>query len=197
MPRVSTRLKLTKEQEQALRAAIKGGDGRAVRRAQVVRLLSQGLGATEIGKLVGISISAVHKIRKAFRQEGLGALRDKPRLGRPSKAGADYIACLKEAVSKSPREFGYVFSCWTLARLREHVGRRYNTWLSPPQLSRLLRKHGIVYRRPRHVMAHLRDQTDYNQKKELLAFLKKKRSPLLRSLTCSSLMSVRFISTRP
>jgi len=197
MPRASTLLKLTKEQELALRSEIKGGDGRAVRRAQVVRLLSQGLGATEIGKLLGISNSAVHKIRNAFRRDGLEALRDKPRPGRPSKADANYVACLKAAVSKSPRDFGYIFSCWTLARLREHLGRQCKIWLSPPQLSRLLRRHGIVYRRPRHVMAHLRDQTEYDEKKALLAFLKKKRPQPMRVLTSSSLTSVRFISTRP
>jgi transposase len=196
MPRARTVLKLTQTQERALLSEIKGGDGRAVRRAQVLRLLAQGTGAMEIGRLLGISKSGIHKIRKAFERDGLSALHDKPRGGRPPKAGPVYIACLKEAVRKSPRDFKYAFSNWTLTRLREHLGRRCGILISPAQLSRVLHNNGIVYRRPRHVMAHLRDQAEYDEKKELLSFLKKKWQPRAR-LTCSSLMSVRFTSTRP
>jgi len=197
MPRTSASLKLTKDYEKGIAAAVRCGDGRVVRRAQIVRLAAQGIGATQIRKLLAVSKSAVHKIIKAFRHNGLAALQDKPKSGRPSKATEAFVTCLKDAVTRSPRDLEYVFSSWTLARLCEHVGRRCKTSISVPQLSRIMRKHGIVYRRPRHVMAHLRNQTEYDEKKELLAFLKKKPPPPKHPSSSSSLMSVRFISTRP
>src|SRR5438105_10005610 len=105
MPRKSTVLKVSRQQDLALISELKSDAGRVVRRAQVVRMLAQGMGGAEIGRLLSISRSAVHKIRKAFEQHGLSALHDKPRPGRPPKASPDYIACLKDAVSKSPRDF--------------------------------------------------------------------------------------------
>jgi transposase len=75
----------------------------------------------------------------------------------------------------TPHERGYPFSCWTLARLREHLARRTRVILSTGHLGRLLAKHNIVYRRPKHGMTHLRDPQEYNEKKAFLAFVKKGR----------------------
>jgi transposase len=144
-----------------------------------------------------MSVPGVRLVVRNFNERGMEALSDKPRSGRPPKATTRYVACLKQAVAKSPRAFGYVFGSWTLDRLREHLGRRCNVLLNPHYLSRLMNKHGIVYRRPRHIMGHLRDPHEYQEKKELLAFLKKTRGMAQPDSNCSTLMSVKFISTRP
>ena len=57
-------------------------------------------------------------------------------------------------------------------------------------------KNGIVYRRPKHSMTHLRDPQEYDEKKAFLAFVKKGRLAHERPSTCSTSTSVRFISTR-
>jgi len=175
----------------------KGGDARPLRRAQVVRLSARGKKCREIADLLGFSVPTVHRIIDRFGERGGNSLFDRPRSGRPPKATTEYVACLKEAVSNSPRKFGYAFTSWTLPRLREHLGRRCKALLHPDYLSRLMARHGIVYRRPRHVMAHLRDQQDYDEKKALLDFLKKTRSTHGIPSTSSSSTSVRLISTRP
>jgi len=188
---------LTKrEKTEVDRLIRKGGDARPLRRAQVVRLSAKGRKAREIAELLGFSIPTVHRIIDEFTERGTKGLFDRPRSGRPPKVTAKYVACLKEAISKSPREFGYAFSSWTLPRLREHLGRRSGALLHPDYLSRLMARHGIVYRRPRHVMAHLRDQQDYDEKKALLGFLKKTRSTRATPSISSSSTNVRFISTR-
>jgi transposase len=84
------------------------------------------------------------------------------------------VELLQRLVMKSPRELGYPFSSWTLDRLREHLTRVTGVILHPLYLSRLMGRHGIVYRRPKHVMSHLRDPKDYGEKKAILEFLKKR-----------------------
>ena len=122
---------------------------------------------------------------------------DRPRRGRPRKTDDRYVHLLKKAVSVSPRDLGYAFTCWTLDRLREHLSRKTRVVLSAVHLSRLMAEHDIVYRRPKHGMTHLRDPKEYDEKKAILDFLK--RGPLIRRppSTCSTSTSVRFTSTRP
>jgi transposase len=186
-----------KEKAEVDRLIRKGGDARPLRRAQVVRLSAKRTKAREIADLLGFSIPTVHRIIDQFTERGTKSLFDRPRSGRPRKVTTEYVACLKEAVSNSPRKFDYAFTSWTLPRLREHLGRRSGVLLHPDYLSRLMARHDIVYRRPRHVMAHLRDQQDYDEKKALLGFLKKTRSKSGTRSISSSSTNVRFISTRP
>ena len=172
-------------------------DARLVRRAQIVRLSSRGKTPDEIADILERSCSGVRKIINRFNAEGLASLADKPRLGRPRKKTDRYVAMLKEAVQNDPRDLDYPFGCWTLERLREHLAKRTKIVLSLPHLSRLMAENDIVYRRPKHGMAHLRDPKEYDEKKAFLEFLKKgRRIPLLGS-TCSTSMSVRYTSTRP
>jgi transposase len=174
-----------------------GSDARVVRRAQMIHLSSNGKTATEIAALWEISGQGVRKIINRFNREGIPGLANRPRQGRPRKTNERYVELLKQAVKINPRDAGYPFSCWTLDRLREHLARRTRIILSVPHLSRLMAEHNIVYRRPKHGMTHLRDPQEYQEKKAFLEFVKKGRCVLNLPSTCSTSMSVRFISTRP
>jgi transposase len=185
------------EQIQLRHLASKSLDARVVRRVQVVRLSDQGMAPHEIARLLDRSWSGVRKTINRFNRQGIPSLSDKPRRGRPRKASDRYVALLKEAVQKSPRDLGYVFNAWTLDRLREHLALKTRVILSNARLSALMRENRIVYRRPKHGMSHLRDQAEYDEKKAFLAFLKRGRHEQMPSSTCSTSMSVRFISTRP
>jgi transposase len=181
-----------------LRQLIRGnGNARIVRRAQVIRLSARGKAPSEIADLLERSCSGVRKIINRFNAEGFTSLADKPREGRPSKTTERYVALLKEVVQASPRDLGYPFSCWTLERLRTHLARKTRIILSVPHLSRLMRDNDIVYRRPKHGMGHLRDPQEYNEKKAFLEFVKRGPCVQEQPSTCSSLMNVKFISTRP
>lgn len=185
------------EQRELTRLVHSGEDGRLVRRAQIIRLSSQGHSAPAIAEAWGLHVQTVRRGINAFNAEGLASLADKPRSGRPSKTGNGYVELLKEAVTRCPRDVGYPFSSWTLERLREHLARQTGTLLHPCYLSQVMRRHGIVYRRPKHVMGHLRDRQDYQEKKAVLEFLKKARSSPKRPSTCTTLTNVRFTSTPP
>lgn len=172
-------------------------DARIVRRAQMIRLSSQGKKASEISEMWGVTTATVLRTIQNFNTAGLESLADKPRKGRPRKTTNRYIALLKGAVQKSPRDFGYPFSSWTLERMREHLGRQAGTLLNPRYLSQLMAREGIVYRRPKHLMAHLRDPKDYNEKKAILEFLKNAQLKGTPSSPLSTLTNVKFTCTRP
>jgi transposase len=184
------------EQAELSRLVRSNQDARVVRRAQMIRLSARGKKAAEIAEMWDITTATVLRTIQNFNAEGLKSLADKPRKGRPRKTTGRYVRLLKEAVQKSPRDFGYPFSCWTLERLREHLGGRTGTVLNPCYLSQLMAREGIVYRRPKHVMAHLRNARDYNEKKALLEFLKNAQSKGEPASSCCTSMNVKFTCTR-
>ena len=189
---------LTRAEREQLTNAIHHGKSVAVaHRCQIVFMSSQGLGATQIARLCSSSRSGVRKIINVFNRGGFAALQDKPHTGRPRKTNQRYVELLKRAVQSDPREMGYVFGCWTLERLREHLALKTRIIISPAHLARLMAENKIVYRRPKHGMSHLRDPQEYDEKKAFLEFVK--RGPLKQTppMTCSTLINVRFISTRP
>src|SRR5579872_1624685 len=189
--------RLTLFEQRELRRLVRGGDdARVVRRAQMVRLSAQGQTPSQIGAVWQLTAQGVRKILNRFNQESIAGLADRPRRGRPRKTNERYVALLKQAVVADPREQGYAFGCWTLERLREHLARRTRVLLSVAQLSRLMAEHGVVYRRPKHGMTHLRDPQEYEEKKAFLAFVKKRPATREPRLICSTSTSVRFISTR-
>jgi len=189
--------KLTKaEQAQITRLIHSNEDARIVRRAQMIRLSSRGKKTSEIAEMWGITGATVLRTIQNFNAAGLMSLADKPRKGRPRKTTERYVSLLKEAVQKSPRDFGYPFSSWTLDRLREHLGQQTGTLLNPRYLSQLMARQGIVYRRPKHVMAHLRNAKDYNEKKAILEFLKNAQSKGTPTSTFSTSTNVKFTCTR-
>lgn len=189
---------LSKSEQGELAKMVRGNiRARVLRRAQIIRLSAQGQTSGQIAAAWNVSPLTVVRVIKSFNVRGMASLPDKPRSGRPRKANNRYVELLKSLVPQSPRDLGYPFSSWTLDRLREHLTKVTGVILHPLYLSRLMARHGIVYRRPRHVMAHLRNQQDYNEKKAILEFLKKTRQHPTRTSTCSSSMSVRFTSTRP
>ena len=190
--------RLTNRESRGLLQLIRSSpDAQVVRRAQIIRLSARGKAPRQIADLLDRSWSGVRKIINRFNTDGFASLADKPRVGRPRKRTDRYVSLLKEAVQANPRDLGYPFSCWTLERLREHLARQTKIILSPPHLSRLLHENDIVYRRPKHGMADLRDESEYNEKKAFLEFVKKGPCIVPPSSTCSTSMSVRFISTRP
>jgi transposase len=189
---------LGKQEERELSRVIRrGGDAQAVRRAQVVRLSARGMPPRRIADLLGRSWSGVRKTINRFNREGIAGLSDRPRRGRPRKTDQRYVDLVKAAVQTSPHEMGYPFGCWTLERLRQHLARETRVTLSAAHLSRLLAEHGVVYRRPKHGMTHLRDPGEYDEKEAFLAFVKKGRRAPGPALTCCTSTSVRFTSTRP
>ena len=158
------------EQKEVRRLTRSNKEARVARRAQMIHLSARGHTASQIAERWAICLNTVLRLIRRFNAQGLSALKDKPRGGRPPRTTPRYVALLKELVMQSPRDLGYPFSSWTLDRLREHLTAVTGVVLHPRYLSRLMARHGIVYRRPKHVLAHLRDPQDYSEKKPFWPF---------------------------
>jgi len=162
----------------------------------MIRLSAASKKSVEIAEMWNVTVATVLRTIQSFNVDGIKSLADKSRKGRPRKTTNRYVSLLKEAVQKSPRDFGYPFSSWALERLREHLGHKTGVLLNPLYLSQLMAREGIVYLRPKHVMAHLRNPKDYNEKKALLEFLKNAQSKGKPASICCTSMNVKFTCTR-
>jgi transposase len=174
MPRRTELRSVTERERSDLERLVRSNpDARILRRAQVVRLRLLGHKHGEIADLLGVSPPTVPAAIRRFNEGGIMGLADRPRSGRPPRVTEWYIEAMKAAICTPPPELGYAFSTWSLARLREHLGGKTGTWISQMHLWRLMGRHGMVYRRPRHDLSHMRDPAEYEQKKALLDLLKK------------------------
>lgn len=118
--------------------------------------------------------TVLHQISR-YEEEGISGLEDRPRSGARAKANKEYIAELKEAVVSDPRDLAYRFSVWSVERLQRHLHQKTGVELDPKYLAELMKKHDIVYRKPKHDLSHKRDPQEVEEKKKLLEFLKKTR----------------------
>jgi transposase len=142
-------------------------------RAIMIRLSNEGQSATQIAQALGcVRQSVLYQIAR-YEQAGCAGLEDKPRSGAPAKADAAYIKALKEAVASDPRQLGYRFSAWSVERLQKHLYQQTQVQLTMSYLHELMLKHDIVYRKPKHSLAHKQDEQIVEEKKRLLEFLKK------------------------
>ena len=165
---------LSEAELQELKKAIENDKRPGVRdRAIVVRLLHFGYSAKDIAEAMVISKPTVYACYHRWKAGGVDGLADKPRSGRPPKVTPDYRKRLREVVEQEPSEYGYEFAIWTLGRLRAHLAKETGIEISEGRISKLLRKEGYRYRRPKHDLSHLQDKEAKKQANELLEELKK------------------------
>lgn len=149
-------------------------DSQSRTRAHAIWLSHQGYRVDEIAKILDRHRNAVVSWFERFESHGLEGLQDQPRSGRRPRAGSDFQKALVQAVNTPPRNLGYSFATWSAGRLRDHMAKTTGVHISEIQLRRLLKKNGIVFRKPKHDLKAKQDPALYNQKKELLEFLKKR-----------------------
>lgn len=142
-------------------------------RAIMIRLSHEGHTAPEIANMIGCSRQTVLSQIHRYEQEGILGLEDKLRSGARAKADADYIFQLRKAISSDPPDLGYCFSVWSVERLQKHLQKQTGVELAPKYLNELMKKHDIVYRKPKHDLSDKQQPQEVEEKKRLLEFLKK------------------------
>jgi transposase len=93
-----------------------------------------------------------------YAREGIGALGDAPRSGRPPKADAAYLAALDAALATTPREQALLFDLWTSDRLSAYLAERTGVRIAPGWLRALLARRDYACGRPKHTLKHLQDE---------------------------------------
>lgn len=87
-------------------------------RADIILRTAAGETAEDVAQAVGISIRAVYKWRKRFKDFGLEGLKDLPRPGQPTKASGDLVqTVLKLTVERVPKEATH----WSLRLMAKYA----------------------------------------------------------------------------
>jgi transposase len=76
---------------------------------------------------------------------------EKPRSGRPSKLRSLSEATLECLLSRSPEDFGYRATTWTVALLCSHIEQQYGIHVSDEAMRQRLHRQNYRWKRPRYV----------------------------------------------
>lgn len=151
-------------------------DAEAFRNATVILMTGSGWSKFDISQQLGCSPATVDNVRKRYREGGLEGLRRRKPPGRVSKATPEYRAALREAVQTPPQSLGYGFSVWSANRLAKHLEKTTRISLGDDSVRAILKEEKFSFQRPKHTMKGKRDEVAYEQAKDELLTMKKKRS---------------------
>src|SRR5829696_7740444 len=94
---------------------------RRVERARIVWHAGRGETPPAIAEALGLSAETVRRRIRRFNAEGLAALDDHHRSGRPATYSSDAVAAVTAAALTSPRILDRPFASWTLDRLAAYL----------------------------------------------------------------------------
>ena len=120
---------------------------RRVERARIVWRASHGETPPSIAEVLGVSAETVRRRIRRFNAEGLAALEDHHRPGRPATYSADEVAAVIAAALTSPRRLGLPFASWTLDRLAAYLQGHKGIAMRRSRMDEILLKEGLRWRR--------------------------------------------------
>lgn len=167
-------IRLTDEEFDALdRLRFSTPSAEVFRNCLIVLRSHAGCSIAQIAEFLGCDASTVKRVRRLYRDGGIGAMRPRDSPGRPSRATAPFRCQLRQAVKTCPLALGYGFATWSAARLAEHLARHAGVRFSPDQMRRLLREEGFSFQRPKHTLKGRRDEAAFQQARAELRGMKK------------------------
>src|ERR671913_769106 len=108
--------KLSEKERECLEAGLRSRETFVMRRCQILLASARGLSPPKIAQSLGCASQTVRNTIRAFDERGLDALT--PGSSRPKRVHAAFdeesAEALREMLHRSPREFGYDTSLWTL-----------------------------------------------------------------------------------
>ncbi len=120
---------------------------RRVERARLVWRASHGETPPSIAEALGLSAETVRRRIRRFNAEGLAALEDHPRSGRPATYAADEVAAVITAALTDPRRLGLPFASWTLDRLAAYLLDHKGIAMRRSRIDEILLQEGLRWRR--------------------------------------------------
>ena len=126
--------------------------------------------------MVGAPRQTVYRWRAVLEGEGLDALREMSKGGRPPKLGAEELSRLQVALLEGPTAHGFGTPLWTIKRVRVLIEREFGVRYSEVHVWRLLGQLGFSSQKPER-RALERDEVAIEQwRKRSWPRLKKKPS---------------------
>jgi len=128
--------------------AYKPRDWREGRRIRAWELKQLGWTQKEIAIALGVTPGAVSQWMKRAKEGGAGALRTRPRSGRPPKLGDEQRSQLPALLESGAEAYGFRGDLWTTERVAEVIARQFGVRYHPAHVSRILRELGWTVQRP-------------------------------------------------
>ena len=120
---------------------------RRVERARIVWRASRGETPPSIAEALGVSAETVRRRIRRFNAEGLAALEDHHRTGRPATYSTDAVATVIATALTSPQRLGLPFAAWTLDRLAAYLREQKGIAMRRSRIDEILLKEGLRWRR--------------------------------------------------
>jgi transposase len=140
---------LSTAEQQALRRQARRAIGRISERIHYVLLFARGHSIEAIAALYEVDGRTVSTWLRRYREGGIGALDDLPRKGRPRLATVAAHTEAYQCLDATPERGGFTRTTWTRRLLGQHLGERLGCWLSSSSVTRLIRRLGFVWARPK------------------------------------------------
>jgi transposase len=117
---------LTDDERAVLKAGLRSTDAFTLRRSQVLLASARGRRPQQIADALGCSSQAVRNAIKAFTQRGDAALQERSHRNHTVHTSFDEagLVQLQALAHRSPRDFGYPTSLWTLELLADESARQ-------------------------------------------------------------------------
>jgi transposase len=119
---------------------------RAVERARMIQLASEGLSVPLIAQRLARAEKVVRRWVVRFNAEGLPGLEDKPRSGRPVTYSREEVGVVVATALTDPKELGQAFGSWTFARLERYLNEERGLSIKRSRIHELLQTEGLRWR---------------------------------------------------
>jgi len=119
---------------------------RAVERARMIQLASEGLSVPAIAQRLARAEKVVRRWVVRFNAEGLHGLQDKPRSGRPTTYSREEVGVVVATALTDPKEVGQAFGSWTFARLERYLNEERGLAIKRSRIHELLQAEGLRWR---------------------------------------------------
>lgn len=117
-------------------------------RIAALLLILSGWRSSQVAEVFGLTRWAVVKWIQKANREGIEAVHDRQRSGRPSQFDEMMLNKMEEVLSKSPKDYGLSRSQWDGIVFVEYLKRTYKIEVHVRHAQRLMRKLGYTLRRP-------------------------------------------------
>ena len=120
----------------------------AKRRVRAGRLLQAGKRPAEVAVAVGVARQTVYTWKRILDEQGIDALRQIDRGGRPGSLNAEQFEQIRRALLQGPAAHGLGTERWTLKRIRVLIERLHGKRFSEVHVWRILARLGFSSPKP-------------------------------------------------
>jgi transposase len=146
---MSTSLRtLTPEERRTLQRLVRSRTApiRLVERARIIWAAHQGEPTLVIARQLQLDPRTVASRLSRFNAQGLPALEDRPRSGRPSTYTKEQIGEVIATALTDPSSLGLPFACWTLDRLQAYLNEARGIGIKRSRIDEILLAEGLRWR---------------------------------------------------